>query len=685
MSAFALMLAAVQTISVSPDHRFGAALSELDRIRAEHPADPVEIVVADGTYHFSKPLEIDGVRAGEGMGKLTIRAADGAHPRIVGGVPVKGWTRCKGKVNGRTDVWEADVSSLGLAEQQTDLFLDGRALTLARYPNADPKSPLTGGWAYIPGNWVSMYKKVEGDTNASMQVDDADWHDWKVPTEGRVVVFPQQHYGSSLVRVKELDREKKRIVFARNVCGCTRPKDNYILSGFREEMDEPGEWYHDLAAQKLYLIPPKGVDPSAAAIALATARAVFRCKGAVDVSIEGLEICAAKKALVVDGGRGVALVGCKVHDIMERAVELNRGEGHRLADCDFYDLGEGVMHCLGGAPGKSCGFVVENCYVHHIGRLTHSSAAFFLEVHGVVMRHNLMHDLPGWGVFHCGGGHRFEDNRIHHYMLETEDGAAFYTCNYMGGVGTVLARNWISDGIGYGKAAAVGPYVFQLNSHAFYFDAGPGFSTMYDNVIERTSGPAVKFNTCRGMVVSNNVFSAIGRRSMRWWSHAWLLQNSRMSPNPPPVGDCWSNVVVRNIWAYPDCPEQLYVLTQGEPDIGSQTIDWNWISLAKDEKTPRLFKLDWKKDWIDKGADAHSFVGKGEVAFRDPKHGDFTPKNKSVPAKLGMHPVVLKDCGLYVTKHRPKIPKEADGVANHPEWLRPPTFGDSKKKKGKAR
>ena len=81
-----------------------------------------------------------------------------------------------------------------------------------------------------------------------------------------------------------------------------------------------------------------------------------------------LEICAAKKALVVDGGRGVALVGCKVHDIAERAVELNRGEGHRLADCDFYDLGEGVMHCLGGAPGKSCGFVVENCYIHHVGR-----------------------------------------------------------------------------------------------------------------------------------------------------------------------------------------------------------------------------------------------------------------------------------------------------------------------------
>ena len=173
-----LALAAVQTVAVSPGHRFGAALSELDGIRATNAADAVEIVVADGTYFFSKPLEIDGARAGEGMGRLTIRAADGACPRIVGGVPVKGWTRCRGKVNGRTDVWEADVSSLGLAEQQTDLFLDGRALTLARYPNADPKSPLTGGWAYIPGGWVSMYKKVEGDTirlTRDLRDTEGDW------------------------------------------------------------------------------------------------------------------------------------------------------------------------------------------------------------------------------------------------------------------------------------------------------------------------------------------------------------------------------------------------------------------------------------------------------------------------------------------------------------------------------
>lgn len=695
LAADSVVTARVVTVSREA-YTFGKALEKVGEIRATDPEAPVDIVVADGQYALRSPLLLDGTLCGPSAGPLTIRAATDAKPRLMGSVPVRGWTRVR-KMNGRSDIWEADVSALELTDQLDALYCEGTMLTLARYPNADPEAPYAGGWAYVPGKWVSMYAKVEGETRDKMPVGDADWHDWSVPSEGRIVIFALQRYGSAYVRIADVDRAKKRLMFAKSLNCPARPGDTYILSGFREELDCPGEWCHDLKAQKLYLIPPKGKDPNKLLITAPVAETVFRLKNAHNVTVAGLELCAARKVAVVDGGRAFTLLGCDVHDISTRAIELNHGKNHQLRDCDFHELGQGVMHCTGGSGRHDpSGIVVDNCYVHHIGKVDHAAAAFFLEAHAVTMTHNLMHDLPGWGVFHCGGWHTFADNRVHHYMLETEDGAAFYTCNYFGGIGTTFARNWVSDGIGFGKAAAVGPYTFYLNSHAFYFDAGPGNSYVYDNVVERTSGPALKFNGCRCMTVSNNVFAAIGRREMRHWSHATLL-NSGAAPDSldgtqaamvardpklaelpafalppskwPEHVNCWSNVFVRNIWTYPDAPEQLYVLVQGAK-IPLQTFDYNWISIGKESDAPRLwdgwtFKETWQRKF---GADVHSRVAK-DIKFVDPKKGDFTPKDKAMMKKLGIRPLVMKNCGLYVTPYRPKLPKEADGAANHPKWL----------------
>jgi len=675
------------------------ALERVGELRAADAQAPVDIVVGAGRYAFRRPLFIDGVLAGAGHGALTIRAAEGTRPQLLGSVPVRDWKKAK-KMNGRNDVWEADVSELELTDQLDALFVDGKMMTLARYPNADPDAPYAGGWAYVPGKWVSMYAKIEGETRDAMPVAPADWHDWAVPSEGRIVIFPLQRYGSSSVRIADFDRAQKQVRFAKSLNCPARPGDTYILSGFREELDAPGEWCHDLKAQKVYLIPPKGVNLAKALVTVPVADTVFELKGAQKVTVAGLEIFAARKVAVVNGGRAFTLLGCDVHDIAARAIELNHGKDHQLRDCDFHELGQGVMHCTGGSGRHDpSGIVVDNCYVHHVGKTDHASAAFFLEAHAVTMTHNLMHDLPGWGVFHCGGWHTFADNRIHHYMLETEDGAAFYTCNYFGGIGTTFARNWVSDGIGFGKAAAVGPYTFYLNSHAFYFDAGPGGSLLYDNVVERTSGPALKFNGCRCMTVSNNVFSAIGRREMRHWSHAMLLnsgaapdgldatQASMLARDPKLAGlpvfalppskwpehvNCWSNTFVRNIWTYPDAPAQLYVLVQGAK-IPLQTFDWNWIALGKESDEPKLwdgwtFKETWQRKFK---ADLHTRIA-NEIKFADPKKGDFTPKEKATAKKLGLRPLVMKDCGLYVTPYRPKIPREADGAAAHPKWLQLP-------------
>ena len=82
--------------------------------------------------------------------------------------------------------------------------------------------------------------------------------------------------------------------------------------------------------------------------------------------------------------------------------------------------------------------------------------------------------------------------------------------------------------------------------------------------------------------------------------------------------------------------------------------------------------LDWKKDWQQKyGHDVHSIVT-DDINFSAPEKGDFTVRSRGTVLRLGLHPVNLKDCGLYVTKFRPKLLPEPDGAARHREWFKNP-------------
>lgn len=671
-----LTLAASVLIHMTNGVSFADAVDQAAAVRARDVKADIEIVVGVKGRALRQPVVIDSSLQPEGAGNLTIRGEKGLRPRLFGSTPVKGWKRLGKKMNDRSDVWVADVSDFDLKSQLDALFLDGKMMTLARYPNVNPKLPYSGGWAYVPGRWISMYDfpKVEPAGNRSvMKVGEKDWHDWSVPSEGRILIFPRQRFAASYVPIADLDRTEKKLKFARKLCDVPRPGDTYILSGFREELDDFGEWCHDLANGKIYFIPPKGVDPNKSAVTIPAVGAILGLKNAHHVAIQNLELCAGRTAIDTKGCSFVSIRGCSIHDFCgERAVEFAAGHDNEIRDCDLFDLGRGAVHITGG--GVKQPNTVENCYIHHVGKIDHVSNAIFMEGQGYRVRHNLFHDLPGWAVFHTGNHHQITDNRVHHYMLETEDGGAFYTCNANGGINTVTARNWISDGIGFAKAAGFGPLAFYNNCHGLYFDAGPNHGFIYDNVIERVSGMAFKVDGCNTQVVSNNVLYCTGRPELHQWSYAMNLSSKKSEgPEDFRAGVAYSNQFVRNIWNYPNCPSQIYVLIQGA-DCTRNTFDYNWICPGKEVKAPHFRGgVSWKDTWTCKwGLDVHSVVS-DSIAFVAPAKGDFTPKNKAVLKKLGIHPLMMGKCGLYVNEFRPKLPKEADGCANHPEWIKNPT------------
>ena len=57
------------------------------------------------------------------------------------------------------------------------------------------------------------------------------------------------------------------------------------------------------------------------------------------------------------------------------------------------------------------------------------------------------------------------------------------------------------------------------------------------------------------------------------------------------------------------------------------------------------------------------------MLFTDFARHDYRLKPDSPALKLGFADLPYAEMGLRVSRHRPVLPKEAEGVREHPEWL----------------
>jgi len=110
------------------------------------------------------------------------------------------------------------------------------------------------------------------------------------------------------------------------------------------------------------------------------------------------------------------------------------------------------------------GGAVENCHIHHTGKIDHKGDAVFLEGYGMKVRHCLIHDIPGWAVYHMGAFHEIADNRIH----------------------DVVSRDYGAWGI--------------------YLDEGSSYVTVEGNAVFNTQTECLHIHYGSGNVIKNNVF-----------------------------------------------------------------------------------------------------------------------------------------------------------------------------------
>jgi hypothetical protein len=510
-----------------------AALARaVDLARAE-PADATsgqrEVVVHGGRY-YDTSLTLTPADSG-----LTIKAAPGERPVLVGGVRLGGWRREREG----SQFWVADLPAPPAGVTSWDVRLlqvNGEVRPRARLPEQGTFTHLTrfdvpwmsttgGGWKRKPTDEeLTTLRYRPGDVPASLDPKSAEvtvYHMWDEscvgvasndPAAGVMKLAPAAGHPPGAFGVRK-----------------------FVLWNVREGLTRPGQWYHDRTSNRIVYWPRGGEDMARAEVIVPTRTVVVRIRGDASAPVRdvilmqlGVEVTnvpliaagfAAGRfdgAVSLEGAEDCRLEGLTVRNVAGHAIKAGRGcEGLRVEGCEVVSCGAGGIY-VGGRKS-----VVSRNLVNGVGR-SYPSAVGIMGPGATdcVVSHNEVHDCSYSAINYGGPRNTIDHNLIYDCMKVLHDGAAIYLfagkdCAVRGNV----ARDIVDTG-GYGASA----YYLDEQSEGCVVEGNLSINvawpthnhmargnTIRDNVFVTDGDLKLTFPRSSGYTLSGNVLYAGGR------------------------------------------------------------------------------------------------------------------------------------------------------------------------------
>lgn len=616
----------------------------------------VIIELAGGTYPVDKTVEITSEKFQ--LQSLNIRAKANQKVFISGSQQVKlSWKPYK------NNILSAKIK-LALAPDQ--LFMNGKKLSMARYPDFDATARVFNGTA---ADAISAERAKK----------------WLAPKGGYIHTLHQGEWGDFHYLITGKDDTEKLLYeggWQNNRPAKMHAKYRYVENIF-EELDHPGEWFYNQKEEMLYLIPPAGSNLQTANFSFTMVTDILHIKGSLtnpikNLTITGIDFIQTARsfmqvkepllrsdwaiyrgaAILLEGTESCAIKNCNFYDLGGSAVFLsNYNKEDLISNNHIYNIGANGIAFVGN-PGavRSPSFRYENfvpfpemdmqrgpksadypqhCHatnnlIHHTGQIEKQSAGVEISMSAdILVSHNTIYHVPRAGINvseGTWGGHLIEFNDVFDTVLETGDHGAF---NSWGRDRYWRPERRLIDSIVAAKPKielldVITPIVLRNNrfqcDHGWDIDLDDG-STNYQifNNICLSGGLKLRegyHRTVYNNIIINNTFHP----------HVWL-KNS---------GDVFKNNIVTAAYA----PIQM--------DSWGKEIDDNFF-LSKDalSKTQKL------------NIDANSITG--DVGFVDENSGNYHLKKTSAALKTG-----FKDFDMNFGVTDPRLKKLAASPAIKP-------------------
>jgi hypothetical protein len=626
--------------SDAPVASLGAA-QRLARARAGKEA--VTVVLHGGTYYLPETLRFGAEDSGTGQFPVVYSAASGETVAISGGVKLElSWKPYK------DGIFQAQTPA-GLAVDQ--LFVNGVRQQMARFPNFDPKQVVFNGFG----------------ADAFSPARAARWAD---PTGGYIHAMHVAHWGDYSYRIT--GKKPDGTVTYEGGWQNNRPmgmhRDHRYVENIFEELDAPGEWFHNAKTNVLYYYPSPGVDLGKATIEVVRLRHLVEFDGSKEkpvkfVTLKGFTFRHAARtfmdtrepllrsdwtiyrggAVVFAGAEDCAISDCDFDQVGGNTIFVsNYNRRVKISGCLIKDSGASGV-CFVGDPAavrnalmnynqrlsygdidKTPGpktdnypadCVVEDCLITHTGRVEKQTAGVQISMsQGITVRHCSIYDVPRAGINiseGTWGGHVIEFCDVFDTVLETGDHGSFNSWGrdrYWG-----LKNAPAEELPKLAMLDVVKPVVLRNSrwrcDHGWDIDLDDGSSDyqIYNNLLLHGG---LKFREGFGRDAHNNVIVNNG-----FHPHVWFANS----------GD----VFVRNIVMAPYRP------AGGMPKgKWGKEIDYNLFTTSDADRTK----------FTANGCDADSLVG--DPQFVDPAKGDYRVRDTSPALKLGFENFPMDQFGV---------------------------------------
>lgn len=257
---------------------------EMRRLKDPAVADGVRVILRDGRHALSEPVFVRPEDGGTPEAPTVLAAAPGERPTLDGGVPVTGWRRLDlppGNLPdaARGQVWMAEIPwHNGRRLEFRQLWVEGWKAVRARTPNEGDLARLVG-WdrprreAWIPAA-VPVPPRFEGVEMILLQM-------WEIA----VLRLRTHERAGDQARVTFHDPES-RVEFEhpwpQPALSADRGNAPFHLVNALEFLDQPGEWYADREAGRLYYWPRAGENLATARVVVPALETVLRVEGTAD-------------------------------------------------------------------------------------------------------------------------------------------------------------------------------------------------------------------------------------------------------------------------------------------------------------------------------------------------------------------------------------------------------------------
>ncbi|MCU0795792.1 MAG: PDZ domain-containing protein [Akkermansiaceae bacterium] len=646
----------------SADSPFSTLAAARDAARKWAGKEAVTIHVADGIYYLPDTFVLGPEDSGSKDHPIIYQAVNEGQAVISGGIKLDlEWKKGPGAS------FVADTPE-GLELDQ--LFVEGKRQRMARYPDFDP-SKVTAAYQGYAADAFSV-ERSSG---------------WRNPVGAYIHAMHKARWGGYHYRItgKNPDGSVAYEGGWQNNRQMGMHGDFRMVENVFEELNAPGEWFHDVGSRRLHLIPESGVEVSKAKIEAVRLRHLIELKGSISEPVRWVQFrgflfrhtartfMETKEpllrsdwtiyrggALLISGGEDIEILDCEFDQPGGNAIFVNNYNRRvRIKGCHIHNAGASGV-CFVGDPAAvrnplfeygqthdlskidrtpgprtenyPADSVVEDCLIHGIGRVERQPAGVQISMaRRITVRDVSIYDCARAGINiseGTWGGHLIERCDVFDTVLETHDHGSF---NSWG-----RDRYWISNHRGISEPEVKRdpnlPFLDAMEltvirdsrwrcDHGWDIDLDDG-SSNYEIYNNLMLAGGLKLREGYGRRVHNNIHV-----NNALHPHVWFDES----------GDRFS----RNIVMAAQAPI-------GQPEGWGRGVDGNLFAFEQDLEKSRGF-----------GSDSGSLSG--DPMFIDPEVGDFRVKAGSPAFALGFENFPMNQFGvkkprLKALARTPEIP-----------------------------